>query len=312
MPPAGRSPDALRAAKEARQKKLLLVLAPVLLALLAWQGPGILKAFTGGDAAPEPTSQEAQPSSTGAGADSVGEDASATTADEPAGSPNGATKLPDTDVPPPAGSGQLVAFDRFVGKDPFRQQVTADAGGAGETGAPAPAEGSTGGGSTGGSSTGGAAAGGGSTGATPTGGGSTGAGGTGAGATGGGSTGGGSTGGGSPSHPIAEPVEGGGAGGGGETTSGRALLEVNGVREAVAVGASFPASAPLFRLVSIRGRTARIGLVDGRFTDGSGTITLRVGESVTLVSRPEGLRYTIKLLRVSTAGGTTPALTGRR
>ena len=44
----------LLAQKEAKQKKLLLLLVPVFLALIVWQGPKTYKAFTGGSAAPPP------------------------------------------------------------------------------------------------------------------------------------------------------------------------------------------------------------------------------------------------------------------
>ena len=40
--------EILRRQKEAKQKKLLFVLAPIFLLLMVWQGPGYLKMLTGG------------------------------------------------------------------------------------------------------------------------------------------------------------------------------------------------------------------------------------------------------------------------
>ena len=105
--------------KQRRQKKLLLALSPVLLLLLVWQGPKTLSALRGGEAAPaEATPAATQaPASPAAAADERG-------ATAPGHGPAGAAALPDTDDVPTAGPGQLVSFTRFVGKDPFRQQVS--------------------------------------------------------------------------------------------------------------------------------------------------------------------------------------------
>jgi len=69
------------------------------------------------------------------------------------------TTLDDTDDVSSAGPGQLVSFDRFVGRDPFRQGIVvkpADAGTGGATGGtPKPPTGGPTGGSTGGGGTGG-------------------------------------------------------------------------------------------------------------------------------------------------------------
>jgi hypothetical protein len=104
-------PADLQRQKEAKQKKMLLVLAPILLALLAWQGPKTVKAFTGGEAAPPPPVP------------------AATTPLAPAGSaptsgaqtPGAPATLPETERPYEALDGQLISFSRFGARDPFDQ-----------------------------------------------------------------------------------------------------------------------------------------------------------------------------------------------
>ena len=125
--------EALQRQKEARQKKMLIALAPILLLLLAWQGPGIFKQITGGT--PPPPAPAASSTSTEPAAADPTTAAAPTTAGgvDPAVVVAAPGSLPDTDGVEDAGPGQLIAFDRFLGKDPFKQQVVAkepDAGGA--------------------------------------------------------------------------------------------------------------------------------------------------------------------------------------
>jgi hypothetical protein len=128
---------ALLRQKEAKQKKVLFVLVPVFLALIAWQGPKTFKAVTGGNA-PPPTPTTAAPATT-TGAPTPGSAPSTPGAGAPASS-----DLVDTDAPPSALAGQLTNFSVFPGRDPF-------------------SGGSTSSGTSGGTTTGGT-----STGATPT------------------------------------------------------------------------------------------------------------------------------------------------
>jgi hypothetical protein len=100
------SEAALRAAKEAKQKKLLLLLVPLFLALAAWQGPKTFKALRGGPPPPPPVEAAATPTPPSA----------TTTGAQPSG--DGAA-LPDTDVQPDLLDGQLLSFSRFYGDDPF-------------------------------------------------------------------------------------------------------------------------------------------------------------------------------------------------
>jgi cytoskeletal protein RodZ len=116
----------VQARASGRRGKLLLVLLPVFLVLVAIQAPRVLDAVGGTDA----TEQTATPESA-----STEPTATEPTATEPA--PSGADaarpaaavgQLPDTDPPAPAEIDKLASLDRFTAKDPFVQQVNAEAG----------------------------------------------------------------------------------------------------------------------------------------------------------------------------------------
>ena len=100
---------ALLKQKEAKQKKVLFLLVPVFLGLMAWQGPKTFKAITGGNAPPPTTA------------------APSTTAPTPGSAPStpgaGAvvppSQLVDTDVPPSLMDGQMSNLGVFPGRDPF-------------------------------------------------------------------------------------------------------------------------------------------------------------------------------------------------
>jgi hypothetical protein len=73
-------------------------------------------------------------------------------------------------------------------------------------------------------------------------------------------------------------------------------LKVNGAVSHVASGGTFPSGTPVFRLASWTKGSAQIAIVGGSYASGTGTLTLRVGEAVTLENRTDGKRYTIELL----------------
>lgn len=210
--------ELLRRKKEAKQKVLLIALAPVFLGLLAWQGPKTFNAFTAGSAAPP-----AAPAPT-ATAPTTG--TTPVPPAPPSGQPASKTGLPESDPAPSAGEGQLISFSRFIGKDPFR-------------GDPATRTQTPSGGTT-------------------------------------------------PPPPPADAPAG---------TS--ASLEVNGTAQDVEVGDKFPAGDPVFRLAEINGESAVIGLVSGEFSNGKKTITINAGETLVLLSEPDGKRYAIKLISVA-------------
>lgn len=193
------SEAALRAQKDAKQKKLLIILIVPFIALLAWQGPKMLKALQGGSPPPPTSAVPAIP-----------------TTSVPTGTPTlpgtGADQgvLPDSDQQPDLLEGQLVSFSRFSGRDPFVRK--------------------------------------------------------------------------SPSSSA-------------QSAAG-ATVEVNGTSENVRVNDSFPASDPTFRLVSVTDTAAVIGLVSGSFSNGDDTITINVGETLTLAA-DDGTRYAIKIVSVA-------------
>jgi hypothetical protein len=107
------SEAALRAAKEAKQKKLLILLLVPFIALLAWQGPKTLKALKGGSP-PPPSSTLPLPTTTAPSTSALPGQAS-----QPG-------ELPDSDPQPELLEGQLLSFSRFSGRDPFIPRVAVD------------------------------------------------------------------------------------------------------------------------------------------------------------------------------------------
>jgi hypothetical protein len=84
-----------------------------------------------------------------------------------------------------------------------------------------------------------------------------------------------------------------------------ATISVNGVKEGVNVKVDFPAAAPLFRLVSLTKRTAKISVAGGSLANGAPTLTLRRGKPLTLMNTADGTRY--RLVLVSTSRETAAA-----
>lgn len=236
--------EARRKQREAQQKKLLLVLVPVFIAVVAWQGPKTLKQLRGEQEAAVPAAATATTPAVTTPAPASGETPAAAS-DPTAVAAAAETTLPDTDEPTPPDEGQIIGFSRFSATDPFVQLVdenttsTAD-----EAQTPTPTT------TTAGTSTPPPSA------ETP------------------------------PSTtPVAPPV-----------TASSATVSVNGRVQVLVVGDTFPQSDPAFTLVSISAEAIEIGLADGQFSDGQSTITIRKGESVTLVSQPDGARFTIRFV----------------
>jgi len=103
------SEAALRAQKDAKQKKLLIILIVPFIAILAWQGPKTFKALQGGSPPPPTSATPATPTT------SV---PPATPLLPSSGSDQGGV-LPDSDPQPDRLEGQLLSFSRFSGRDPF-------------------------------------------------------------------------------------------------------------------------------------------------------------------------------------------------
>lgn len=78
--------------------------------------------------------------------------------------------------------------------------------------------------------------------------------------------------------------------------TGAATISVNGRRETVRIGAGFPSSNPLFRLISVSHGVARIGVANGSYASGAQTVSLVTGRTLTLVDTADGIHYKLRLL----------------
>lgn len=103
---AKRNAADIQKAKEAKQKKLLILLVPLFLGLVAWQGPKMYKALF---AQPAPA---ATPATTTAPSTVPG-------APTPAPATPPAGGLADSEPLPTARSDQLLSFSRFTARNPF-------------------------------------------------------------------------------------------------------------------------------------------------------------------------------------------------
>ena len=80
---------------------------------------------------------------------------------------------------------------------------------------------------------------------------------------------------------------------------GSAMISVNGDEEKVRVAGTFPKGKPVFRLVSLKEGTAKIGIAGGTLKGGSQTVTLTKGEPLTLLNTVNGKRYKVELGAIS-------------
>jgi hypothetical protein len=88
-----------------------------------------------------------------------------------------------------------------------------------------------------------------------------------------------------------------------------ATISVNGVKEGVNVTVDFPAATPVFHLVSLTKKTAKISVAGGSLANGSPTLTLRRGKALTLVNTADGTRYRLVLVSTSREPATALATT---
>jgi hypothetical protein len=99
---------ALLKQKEAKQKKVLFLLVPIFIGLIAWQGPKTFKAITGGNPPPPTTAPLTTTPTPGSAPSTPG-----------AGAVVPPSQLVDTDAPPSLMDGQLSNLGVFPGRDPF-------------------------------------------------------------------------------------------------------------------------------------------------------------------------------------------------
>jgi hypothetical protein len=258
-------------AKEAKQKKIAIGGAVLLVLVLAVQGPKTLKMLKGptppppaeasgpgGPAVPE-TGGPAVPPTGGAAAGGV----PATTTAAPAAE---LASVPDSDPAPEAEDGQLVSLARFSSKDPFAQQAQAPPSGAtapppdaaaepqkpatDPAGAEKPATPSPDGFTTGGTPT------------APT-----------------------------PSLPAAPAL------------AAATSIAVNGVAEDLVVDDQFPKAEPTFVLVSVAAdlKSVEIGIAGGSYASGGETLKLVLGKKLTLQNTADGSRYELELRSIAGA-----------
>jgi hypothetical protein len=110
-------------AKEAKQKKIAIGGAVLLLALLGFQGPKTLKMLQGPQPVTAPTSTASATTTAGV-TPAPGSTAPGTaTGEAPVAAAPELSAVADSDLSPEAVQGQLATFERFASKDPFAQQA---------------------------------------------------------------------------------------------------------------------------------------------------------------------------------------------
>lgn len=82
-----------------------------------------------------------------------------------------------------------------------------------------------------------------------------------------------------------------------QPASSTVTIAVNGTQHEVSPGGSFPQDDPIFRLVSLKQGTAKVGIVGGGYANGAPTITLKKGgKPVTLMNTADGTTYVLRFL----------------
>ena len=249
-------------AKAAKQKKIAIALSVLFVIVAAIQGPRMLKMLKG-PSVPVAAATEASTPAPEATAT-----ATTPTALAPAGAPPEAGQ-PAVLASSDTASEDLLSFELFESKDPFTQQVDAEAQAASavatdpaEQTSAAPAASSPPASS--GTAVSGAGAegeeGGGTAPATPF----------------------------APTAPAAE-------------AAAATTISVNGVSGQADVGKEFPTDDPIFVLVSTarNGKSAQIGIAGGSYANGERTITLKLGKPLTLQNTADGTRYELVLKTVA-------------
>ncbi len=250
-------------AKQAKQKKLAIVLCVLLAGVVAFQGPKMLKMVKGPQATP--SAAPATPTPTPSGTADPAAPAS------PTAVPTQEAVLADSDVAPDAESGQLLSIESFATKDPFKQQLTE----AVPSETPAPADDDAPDDAAAAESPDGASDVPPGTfdplGSNP-----------------------------QDQDPNAPPVsttpseE-------APATATETTISINGTTESVAPKAEFPAADPVFVLESLAadGKSVLISVAGGSYTDGKQTVKLQIGKRLTLQNTSDGSRYDLELLTVA-------------
>jgi hypothetical protein len=252
-------------AKKAKQKKVAIGLCVLLAAVVAFQGPKMLKMMKGPQAAAvaEPATPVATPTPTAAVP-------GATVAASPTGVPvvpGQEAVLADSDVAPDAQSGQLLSIDSFSTKDPFAQQVTEVV----PSDNPAPASDSAPPATDSPPDSGAPAGTFDPLGSNP-----------------------------QDQDPNAPPVST-TPSVDPPATATETTISINGSTESVVTLAKFPAADPVFVLESLAkdGKSVEISVAGGSYSNGKQTIKLQIGKRLTLQNTSDGSRYDLELLTVA-------------
>lgn len=250
-------------AKKAKQKKLAIILSVLLVGVVAFQGPKMLKMMKG--PAATPAAAPAAPATTPTGTPDPAAPATATPA-----APVQEAVLADSDVAPSAESGQLLSIESFSTKDPFAQQQTEAV--PSETPAPPENDSAPVAPATPTPSSSGAPPG---TfdplGSNPQDQ--------------------------DPNAPPVSPTPSEAA----PATATETTISINGATESVATLGEFPAADPVFVLESLAtdGKSVLISVAGGSYTNGKQTVKLLIGKRLTLQNTSDGSRYDLELLTVA-------------
>jgi hypothetical protein len=252
-------------AKAKRQKMIAAVGGVLLLGLLAFQVPRTMKMLkqnqgTSSSSSTAATSTTAAPGSTPLAPPALG-GSSTSGASVASATATSVDGVNDPSNPLPPAAGQLVSFSKFQSKDPFHQQITNC-----ESGADSGAGSGSGGSSACAAVTKSAAK------KTPASGAAV-----------------------SVKAATAKTV----AVAPAPARVTNAKIAVNGIANQVSVGSSFPASSPVFTLVSVTPRAVKIGIAGGNYENGAATVTLAKGKTLTLMNTADGTRYVLRLVAVS-------------
>lgn len=88
-----------------------------------------------------------------------------------------------------------------------------------------------------------------------------------------------------------------------------AVISVNGERQGVDVKVDFPTDAPLFHLISLTKKTAKISVSGGSLESGKATLMLRRGKPLTLVNTADGTRFRLVFVSASKSAAAKPPTT---
>lgn len=281
---ARKSKQDVAKAKAAKQKKIAIGGGVVLLALLGYQGPKVMKMM---NQKPRPPIVSAAPTTPGATA-AAPTDPNSLAAPTLGGTPTAAAPATGSDpssvslvsaVPVSPDPGQLEAFNRLATKDPFAAQVANGA--AGPSGGSSSGSGSGAGSHGGGSSTKPPAV------TTP--------------------------------PPSTTPAPAAPAPSTATISLNGEELSVSVGTDFPQAGVTFNRVGAIFHLVSLTARSAKISIVGGSYADGANTITLTMGKPLTLQNTADGTRYILTLEPAagqsgasgsgSPGGSTTPSTT---